>query len=157
MQTPLINIMDLQKLVGLSVNVPEDKINPHILSAQNWQLKDIMGKDCMVALQDRYASNTLSTEDEGLLVYVTPFLVYHAYSKYIRASTMISTGSGIIQMTGDNMGQATSGEKNLMAQEYENNAEAYTGYIADYLEENKAYYTCYDEDESRQNAATYFI
>ena len=93
MQTPLINIKDLQKLVGLSVNVPEDKINPHILSAQNWQLKDIMGKDCMDALMDRYASNTLTEEDDGLMVYVKPFLVYHTYSKYIRASTMLSTGS----------------------------------------------------------------
>lgn len=156
-QTPLINIKDLQELVGLAVVVKENVINPQILSAQNWQLCDVIGLDTLQELEGRFCSNTLTPSDIELMEAIKPFLVYYTYSKYIRASTMISTATGIVNITGDNTGNAVQSDRNLMAIEYENNAEAYTKQITKILTDNPTEFPNYITEDQRTEPKTYFI
>jgi len=156
-QTALINIADLQTLVGLSVNVKENVINPHIISSQNWQLKDILGRSTLKELEARKCNNALTEIDIELMEFVTPFLSYHAYSKYIRASTMLSTMTGVVNMTGDNAFQPGKDSRLLMSLEYENNAEAYVEDIVEVLTDNPEEYPDYITEDQRKEPNTYFI
>lgn len=156
-QTALINILDLQTLVGLSINVKEQVINPHIISAQNWQLKDLLGRETLKQLEGRKCTNELTDTDKELLEFITPFLSYHAYSKYIRASTMLSTATGVVSITGDNAFQPGRESRLLMAIEYENNAEAYVEDIVEVLTDNPEEYPDYVTEDQRQHPKTYFI
>lgn len=156
-QTALINIQDLQTLVGLSVNVKENVINPHIISSQNWQLKDVLGRETLKQLEGRKCSNELTETDLELMEFITPFLAYYAYSKYIRASTMISTTTGVVNITGDNAFQPGRDSRLLMSIEYENNAEAYLEDIVEVLTDNPEEYPDYITEDQRQHPKTYFM
>jgi len=156
-QTPLINIKDLQDLVGLAVVVKENVINPQILSAQNWQLCDITGLHTLQEIEGRFCLNELTDTDKLLMEVIKPFLTYYAYSKYIRASTMISTATGLINVLGDNSGVAAQADRVLMAKEYENNAEAYTQQIVKILTDNPTEYANYVPEDQRTEPKTYFI
>ena len=156
-QTPLINIQDLQVLVGLAVVVNENVINPQILSAQNMQLCDITGLETLQEIEGRMCTNSLTETDVLLMEEVKPFLVYHSYSKYIRASTMISTGTGLVNISGDNSATAAQSDRVLMSEEYFANAEAYTERIVKVLTDNSTEYPNYITEDQRTEPKTYFI
>lgn len=142
--TPLINIQDVRDLLDLSNNVTEQKYNQHIISAQNWQLKDLIGSTCLQGLEDRKCSNTLTDADKALLVYVKPYLIYYSYSKYVSNSMMQDTNDGIVKFSGDNIIQLTETEKKYIKQYNEQNAEAYRKDILTLLKDNPDDYPCFD-------------
>ncbi len=147
MAIPLINIQDVRDLLDLSDNVTEQKYNQHILSAQNWQLKELIGSTCLQELEDRKCSNTLTDADKQLLTYVKPYLIYYSYSKYVYNSMMQDTNNGIVKFSGDNIIQLSETEKKHIKQYNESNAEAYKKDIIKVLEDNPDEYPCYECDD----------
>ena len=83
MDTLLINIADVRNLTNMSDNVTIDKYKQYIISAQNIQLREIIGKDCLKELEDAKCSNTLDQYQTELLDIVKPFLVNYSYAKYV--------------------------------------------------------------------------
>ena len=147
MDIPLINIQDVRDLLDLSDNITEQKYNQHIISAQNWQLRELIGDSCVDGLEDRKCSNTLTDADIALMKLVKPYLVYYSYSKYVSNSMLHSSQDGIVKYSGDNLLQITETEKKYAKQYNEQNAEAYAKRILTLLKDNPTDYTCYDCDD----------
>ena len=72
MDTLLINIADVRKFTGLSKNVASSKYKQFIISAQNIQLKEIIGKECLEQLKDAKCAGTLDQYQIDLLEVVKP-------------------------------------------------------------------------------------
>ena len=111
METLLINIQDVRKLTNLSKNVTTQKYKQYIVSAQNIQLRDIIGVDCLNELQTAKCSNTLDQYQTALIDIIKPYLINYSYAKYVYSSPLISTEEGIVKMTGDNILHLTDQEK----------------------------------------------
>tara|TARA_R110002012_G_scaffold316642_2_gene531834 strand:+ start:2196 stop:2681 length:486 start_codon:yes stop_codon:yes gene_type:complete len=144
MDIPLINIQDVRDLLDLSDNITEQKYNQHIISAQNWQLRELIGDICVDGLEDRKCSNSFTDEDLALMKLVKPYLVYYSYSKYVSNSMLHSSQDGIVKYSGDNLLQITETEKKYAKQYNEQNAEAYAKRILTLLKDNATDYPCYD-------------
>lgn len=147
MDTPLINIQDVIDLIDLSVNVTTKKYNQHIVSAQNWQLRDLIGDDCVEGLQDRKCSNSFTSADITLMELVKPYLVHYSYAKYVKNSMIQSSNDGLTKFSGDNILHLTETEKKQEAQYNESNAEAYAKRIIKLLKDNPTDYPCYECDD----------
>ena len=143
MDTLLINIQEVRELTNLSKNVEYDKYKQYIISAQNIQLKEIIGNDCLKDLEDAKCSNTLDQYQTSLLEIVKPYLINYSYAKYVFSSPLVSTEEGIVKLSGDNIIHLTDAEKKREMQFYESNAEAYRKQIIDLLESDKVNYSCY--------------
>ena len=143
MDTLLINIQDVRDLTNLSKNVTNEKYKQYIISAQNIQLKEIIGAQCLADLENAKCSNTLDQYQSALLDIIKPFLINYSYAKYVFSSPLVSTEEGIIKMTGDNILHLTETEKKREMQFYESNADAYRKQIIDLLESDKVNYSCY--------------
>ena len=111
MDIPLINIQDVRDLLDLSDNITEKKYNQHIISAQNWQLRELIGDSCVDGLEDRKCSNSFTDADTSLMKLVKPYLVYYSYAKYVSNSMLHSSQDGIVKYYGDNLLQITETEK----------------------------------------------
>ena len=146
MDTPLINIQDVRDLLDLSDNVTEKKYNSNIISAQNWQLRELIGSDCVDGLQDRKCSNSFTSADISLMELVTPYLVYYSYSKYVSNSMIQSTQEGTVKFSGDQIVHISETEKKYHKQYNENNAEAYSKRILKLITDNPDDYPCYECD-----------
>ena len=134
MDTLLINIQDVRNLTNLSKNVTSQKYKQYIISAQNIQLKEIIGGQCLEDLKNAKCSNTLDQYQTALLNIIKPFLINYSYSKYVFSSPLTSTEEGIVKFSGDNIIHLTDAEKKREMQFYESNAEAYRKQIIELLE-----------------------
>ena len=143
MDTLLINIADVRKFTGLSKNVASSKYKQFIISAQNIQLKEIIGKECLEQLKDAKCAGTLDQYQIDLLEVVKPYLVNYSYSKYVFSSPLTSTEEGIVKFSGDKIIHLTETEKKREMQFYELNAEGYKKQIIELLESDKENYSCY--------------
>ena len=143
METLLINIQDVRKLTNLSKNVTTQKYKQYIVSAQNIQLRDIIGVDCLNELQAAKCSNTLDQYQTALIDIIKPYLINYSYAKYVYSSPLISTEEGIVKMTGDNILHLTDQEKKREQHFYESNAESYHKQIVELLESDVTNYPCY--------------
>ncbi len=145
MGTLLINIADVRELTDLSVNVKYTKYKQYIISAQNIQLKEIIGADCLKELEEAKCAGTLDQYQTALLEVVKPFLINYSYAKYVFSSVLTSTAQGIIKMSGDQIIHLTETEKKREMQFYESNAEGYRKQIVELLESDPENYSCYHE------------
>tara|TARA_R110002050_G_C8832999_1_gene505380 strand:- start:390 stop:881 length:492 start_codon:yes stop_codon:yes gene_type:complete len=143
METLLINIQDVRKLTNLSKNVTTQKYKQYIISAQNIQLRDILGVDCLSDLQAAKCSNTLDQYQAALLDIIKPYLINYSYAKYVYSSPLVSTEEGIVKLSGDNILHLTDQEKKREQYFYESNAESYHKQIIELLESDPVNYPCY--------------
>jgi len=145
MATLLINIADVRRLTNLAKAVTSQKYNQYIISAQNIQLKEIIGSTCLDELLESKCSGALDQYQIALLEIVKPFLINYSYAKYVFSSPLVSTEEGIVKMVGDEILHLTDTEKKREMQFYESNAESYRKQIIDLLESDKENYPCYHE------------
>jgi len=139
----LINIADVRKLTDLSKNVLSSKYKQYIISAQNIQLKEIIGKDCLNELLTAKCAKTTTPLQDELLDLVKPFLINYSYAKYVYSSPLTSTEEGIVKLSGDNIIHLTDQEKKREQQFYISNAEGYKDQIIELLKDNKEGFPCY--------------
>ena len=112
--TPFITVSDIQQFKGISSNInsPKDLI-PHILEAQDFDLRPFMGEGLYLSfVADFEASPSLVQYDdlfngcqytyqgneykqEGLKA----VLIYHAYARFLSNTGIISTPTGFVQKT----------------------------------------------------------
>ena len=121
MATLLINIADVRRLTNLAKAVTSQKYNQYIISAQNIQLKEIIGSTCLDELLESKCSGALDQYQIALLEIVKPFLINYSYAKYVFSSPLVSTEEGIVKMVGDEILHLTDTEKKREMQFYESN------------------------------------
>jgi len=146
MDTLLINIAEVRKLTNLAKSVTSQRYKQFIISAQNIQLKEIIGGNCLDELLTAKCSGTLDQYQTALLDIVKPFLINASFAKYVFSSPLISTEEGLVKLTGDNILHLTDTEKKREMQYYESNAESYKKQIIQLLESDKENYSCYHEN-----------
>ena len=139
----LINIADVRKLTNLTKNVDSARYKQYIISAQNIQLKNIIGSECLTDLLNAKCSGTLDQYQTALLDLVKPFLINSSFSKYVYSSPVLSTAEGLVKMEGDNITHLTNQEKKQEFSFYDGNANAYQEQIIELLESDKENYPCY--------------
>ena len=77
----LINRADIMRITGLSGNIDEDKILPHVMTAQDIHLQPIIGTNLMQKVKDLIEDDELDDAGNEYYAtlentYITPTLVY---------------------------------------------------------------------------------
>lgn len=139
----LINIADVRKFTNLTKNVDSARYKQYIISAQNIQLKNIIGSECLEDLLNAKCSNTLDQYQTALLELVKPYLINSSYAKYVFSSPITSTAEGLVKLEGDNITHLTNQEKKQEFSFYDGNANEYEKQIIELLESDKDNYPCY--------------
>ena len=139
----LINIADVRKLTDLSKNVTSSKFKQYIISAQNIQLKEVIGKDCLEELKNAKCEKTTTPLQDELLELIYPYLINYSYAKYVYSSPLTSTEEGIVKFSGDNIIHLTDQEKKREQHFYTSNAEGYRDQILELLDSNVEGFPCY--------------
>ena len=145
METPLINIKDVQDYADLSVTIKERKYNQYILEAQNRFLSEIM-PDCIDGLVERNCSGTLTSADELLLEYIKPYLVSYSYALYIGSSMKLSLNGGVATISGENATVIGQQSRVNESKKYILSALGYGKKIKKFLSDNPTEYPCYTVD-----------
>tara|TARA_R110000751_G_scaffold4767_2_gene23105 strand:+ start:1318 stop:1803 length:486 start_codon:yes stop_codon:yes gene_type:complete len=159
METPLINIKDVQDLADLSNSVKERKYNQYILEAQNRFLSEII-PDCIDGLVDRKCTNSLTEDDTNLLEYIRPYLVAYSYALYIGSSMKLSLNSGVATLSGDTATVIGQQSRVNESKKYVLSALNYGKKIKAFLVANPTLYPCYDVDscvEDTSNSYSQFF
>lgn len=114
--TELISLSDIQEFKGLSSNIKTAKeLTPHVLEAQEFDLRPFMGESFYLAFMDdfeaspslgtpafeelfngkRYTYNGEQFEFQGLKA----VLAYHSNARYLTTAGMTSTPTGFVNKT----------------------------------------------------------
>ena len=144
METPLINIKDVQDYADLSVTVKERKYNQYIIEAQNRFLSEII-PDCIDGLVERNCSGTLTAADDLLLEYIKPYLVSYSYALYVGSSMKLSLNSGVATISGENATVIGQQSRVNETKKYVLSALGYGKKIKKFLSDNPDDYPCYTE------------
>ena len=146
METPLINIKDVQDYADLSVTIKERKYNQYILEAQNRFLSEII-PDCIDSLVDRKCTNTLTEDDTNLLEYIKPYLVAYSYALYVGSSMKLSLNGGVATISGENATVIGQQSRVNESKKYVLSALGYGKKIKSFLVANPTLYPCYVVDD----------
>ena len=106
--TKLITLADISAVKSISLNTNEVKqINPHILEAQNFDLRDLIGDEFYLDLIANIGDYTLlfnggTYTHNGKGYYldgIKQYLVYCTYARYTANSGIIATPTGMVAKT----------------------------------------------------------
>lgn len=161
METPLINIKDVQDYADLSVTIKERKYNQYIIEAQSRFLSEII-PDCIDGLIDRNCSGTLTSADDLLLEYIKPYLISYSYALYIGSSMKLSLNGGVATISGENATVISQQSRVNESKKYILSALGYGKKIKKFLSDNPIDYPCYisdpcDCDNSTSNSYSQFF
>mgnify|MGYP003117027406 CR=1 FL=1 len=149
METPLINIQDVQDYADLSVTIKERKYNQYIIEAQNRFLSEII-PECIEGLIDRNCTGTLTSADDLLLSYIKPYLINYSYALYIGSSMKLSLNSGVASLSGDNANVIGQQSRVNESKKYILAALNYGKRMKKYLSKNLDLYPCYVYNECKE-------
>jgi len=106
--TKLITLADISAVKSISLNTNEVKqINPHILEAQNFDLRHLLGDEFYLDLVANTVNYTLLFNGgtyihNGKNYYldgIKQYLVYCTYARYTASSGIIATPTGMVAKT----------------------------------------------------------
>lgn len=111
MTEPLITLQDIRELKSISLNLKSEKeLEPHIMEAQNFDLRPFLGDTFYLALvEDLNASPSLqefadlwngSTYQYGGETFIQEglkaMLIYNSYARYLPHSNVQTTATGLV-------------------------------------------------------------
>jgi len=139
----LINRADIMRLTGLNGNIDEDKILPHVNTAQDIHLQPIIGTKLMQKCKDLIEAGTLGdvgNEAYETLVYtyITPALVFLVMWDFLPFMQYEIANGGILQHNSENSATPTEGEVNSLIQRFKDKATFYGTRLTDYLCDNQS-------------------
>jgi hypothetical protein len=145
LKTPLVNLIDVQDLCGLSRNIEEKEYNRFILTSQNTMLRELLGEDLVNALVDHVC---LVAEDANLEIlletYVKPTLSHDSFVHYTTQSSMKSLKSGVKRTGGENTENGSANEYSAVTSLHQKNVDSYVKRMICYLEENLDLFLTYE-------------
>lgn len=93
----LIDPSDIKKYRTLSVNIPDERIEPFILEAQRFDLRKITGKE----LYDKLIEEISPVNYPELKEKYEAFLVYRTYWRLLTHNQITITSAGIVYKTNE--------------------------------------------------------
>jgi hypothetical protein len=101
MPTYLITADDIREFKTLSVNIPDERINPFILEAQIMDLRKVTGKD----LYNKLVEEVSPMYYPELKEHYKGFLAYRAYYRILSNNQATVTSNGVVMKLNDNSEQ----------------------------------------------------
>jgi len=136
----LINRDDIMRLTGLNGNIDEDKILPHVNTAQDIHLQPIIGtkllEKCKQLIEDDELDDSGNEYYKALIYnYITPMLVFLVMWDFMPFMMYEIANGGIFQHNSDNGNSPTKEEVDSLIQRFKDKADFYgnrlTGYLCD--------------------------
>jgi len=149
--TLLIGLTDFQDFKGISSNVNTFKeLEPHILEAQEFDLRPLMGESFYLSLLDDFEASPSLDDYEALFngghythngnQYehggIKAVLVYHAYARYIGGSPVQSTATGFVRKTNQYSEPASEKTISRMSAQARSGAQSYWDKVKCFIERN---------------------
>ena len=153
--TLLIGLTDFQDHKGITSNVNTFKdLEPHILEAQEFDLRPMLGESFYISLLDDFEASPSLNDYEDLFngeryTYngnqyehggIKAVLVYHAYARYIGGSQVQSTPTGFVKKTTQYSESASDKTIARMISQARSGGQAHWDRVKCYLERNSKDY-----------------
>jgi hypothetical protein len=137
----LINRADIMRITGLNGNIDEDKILPHVKTAQDIHLQPIIGTNLMDKIKALITAGTLNDAGNEYYAtlentYITPTLVYLVMWDFLPFLQYEISNGGINQHTTENGINASEENMNMLVQRFKDKAEFYGNRLTDYMCDN---------------------
>lgn len=141
----LINRADIMRLTGINGNIDEDKILPHVNTAQDIHLQPIIGTNLMHKCKDLIEAGTLTVADNPyyytlVYTYITPVLVYLVMWDFLPFLQYEISNGGINQHITENGISASEENMNMLVTKFKDKAEFYGNRLTDYLCDNSTHF-----------------
>jgi hypothetical protein len=139
----LINRADIMRITGLSGNIDEDKILPHVMTAQDIHLQPIIGTNLMQKVKDLIEDDELDDAGNEYYAtlentYITPTLVYLVMWDFLPFLQYEISNGGINQHTTENGISASEENMNMLVKKFKDKAEFYGNRMSDYICDNSS-------------------
>jgi len=137
----LINRADIMRLTGLNGNIDEDKILPHVSTAQDIHLQPIIGTNLMQKCKDLIEAGTLTVLANPYYytlvhTYITPTLVYLVMWDFLPFLQYEISNGGINQHTTENGISASEENMNMLVKRFKDKSEFYGNRLTEYICDN---------------------
>lgn len=158
-ETLLIGLTDIQDFKGISSNVNSFKeLEPHVLEAQEFDLKKIIGESFYIDLMDdfeaspsldkyydlfhgkRYTYEGKNYEHAG----IRAVLCYHSYARYIPEAQTQSTATGFVKKTNQYSEPASDKSITRKAQQARSGAQAHWDKVKCFIERHSKDYPLFN-------------
>ena len=147
--TKFIDKTDFASYQDISGYIANAYVDRMILSAQETQIRPILGDVAYSALQTAVAASTTDSDDDALIAKITPVLVYRSMMEYIGASGIYFTNMGGRVLSDEQSREATPEELRRIAERCRVMAEIYTRELWEFLDDNKTTYATREADTQR--------
>ena len=130
----LINRDDIMRLTSLRGNIDEDKILPHVKTAQDIHLQTILGTALLDKCKDDVDNDTLTGNYKVLVEeYITPVLVFYCMVDFLPFLSFEIANGGVYQHQAEGSIAPDISIINRLDQKFKDRAEFYGRRLADYL------------------------
>lgn len=134
----LINRDDVMRITAISGNIDNDKLLPHVKTAQDIQLQPLLGTDLFDKCKELVSTGTLNdagNEDYATLVnvHIAPVLVYYSMIDYLPFQLYQIENGGIYRHQADEAIVADKVEMDSLVGRFTNKAFFYAERLRSYL------------------------
>lgn len=128
----LIQPSDIKTYRTLSVNIPDERIEPFILEAQNFDLRKITGQD----LYDKLIEEVSPVNYPELKAKYEGFLAYRSYWRLLTHNQVTVTAAGVVYKTNEFSQQVPVAELSAIKNSVLDGSKVYEKDFVDYMNEN---------------------
>jgi hypothetical protein len=136
----LISLSNIQVITGIDKNVPASLIRPHLITAQDTYIKDLLSEDLYDELSDAVFINDLTEEQTTLLEKLQYTLAWYAFFEASDFIFLRSSNKGFNQKTSDNSNAATDEQYLFLKAKIKNKAESEAEIVRKWLVKNSSLY-----------------
>jgi len=140
----LIGEQYLKDFTPVSNNLDIEQVKPHIEYAQDSYVQDMLGTNFYLDIQGKYASQSLTTYEEQLVLLIKPGLAYRATEMSIPFLNTQIRNKGLNLMNSENALQAEVDRMRYLREETRNRAEFYEERVVKYLCNNSTQFPLYN-------------
>jgi hypothetical protein len=144
-QTLLINRDDIMALTPLNGNIDEDKILPHVNTAQEIHLQPVVGTKLLDKCKSLIEAGTLNDAGNEVYatlvnIYITPYLVFLTMWDAMPFIQYSIANGGVYQHQSVNSATPTDANVGTLTARFKNKAEFYGDKLSSYLCDNTSLY-----------------
>ena len=137
----LINRADIMRLTGLNGNIDEDKILPHVNTAQDIHLQPIIGTKLLDKIKALITAGTLTFALNPYYytltyTYITPTLVYFTMWDFLPFMQYEIANGGVFQHQAAESATPTKEEVDFIVLKFKDKADFYSERMVSYLCDN---------------------
>lgn len=141
--TPLITETYIKQTTPLNNNVDLEEIVNNIEYAQEAFIQDILGTNLYNDIQTKYLAQTLSLDEQTLVMYIKPYLAYKAAEVALPFLQNKVRAKGLVNVNSENAQQADIDRMRYLKDELHGRAEFLGKRLSNYLCDNWTLFPLY--------------